>query len=170
MIYINYIYLISSLIPLQLRNAGLIAFLNACITPVATLHNKFQQYFQSKKWELKWNGQVCMLEELLNQVFNPSELPFRIYISDGDILGGTYVFKTSEEIGIEEETHVWLSTSETDVNENILYNDTWLFQANEQEEHFIIHVPENLTFNEDQFKALVDKYKLPTKKYKIVYE
>lgn len=123
---------------------------------------KFQDFFLKKKFDLTWNGQVCMLEELLNQEFDANQT--RIYITDSVYNDPTYIYLNLEQ---NEETYVFLNAS--NVNDP-LYEDLYLYNNNESSSYFIVHVPISLNFDIDLFNYLINKYKLLTTKYKIVYE
>lgn len=162
MIQIDFSYLVSILVPPRQRRTELILYIMCIIKPISQLHSAFQEFYQRKKFELTWNGQVCMLEELLNQEFD-SQLT-RIYITDESTFEQKYIFLKSEN---NENTYVFVNAS--DIN-SPFYEDTYIFTNGEEFNGFIIHVPISLTFNLDYFNFLVNKYKLPTIQYSIKYE
>jgi hypothetical protein len=160
MIVIDFIYLIFLLVPPVMRNAELTAYLRALTKPIATMHTQFQQFYEDKKGELTWNGQVCMLEEMLNRRFDPTFK--RIYIED-QYEDEVFLFNIVEQ---NEETFVFNVSEPEDVNHPPVY----IYNSSELLSGFIIHVPVGLTFNLNLFHYLVRKYKLQTVKYTIVYE
>ncbi|MBN9293730.1 MAG: hypothetical protein J0G96_07115 [Flavobacteriia bacterium] len=125
--------------------------------PLISLHTQFQQFYDRKTYELIWNGQVCVLEELLNREFDGALK--RIWIEDYIESDDVYIFNVEEQ---NEETFVF--------NASELEDPLYIFKSDESLSGFIIHIPIALVFNQDYFHALVKKYKLPSINYTIKYE
>lgn len=73
---------VSYLIPKQLRNQRLMAFVNALITPLQQLNTNANDWANSVFYDVQFNGQVVMLEHLLNDTFDNTDR--RITITDGE--------------------------------------------------------------------------------------
>lgn len=73
---------VSYLIPKQLRNERLMAFVNALIAPLQQLNTAANDWANSVFYDVQFNGQVVMLEHLLNDTFDDTSR--RITITDGE--------------------------------------------------------------------------------------
>lgn len=73
---------VSYLIPKQLRNVHLMAFVNALIAPLQQLNIATNNWTKYIFYQVQFNGQVVMLEHLLNDTFDNTNR--RITITDGE--------------------------------------------------------------------------------------
>ena len=156
MILIDLYFLIQITLPPFLRGNNLIAMLFACIKPVSEIQNNFYQYYEDKKYELKFNGQVIYLEHLLNDKFDP--ILRRIYIGDAEQTPNVYVFNDSED----NEAIYLFNSSDTSV-------DIYLFNTSEETPglDFIVFIPIGFIYNDSLMKYYINKFKTAGKRYKI---
>lgn len=156
MINIDFNYMITVLTPPVQRTVEVIAGIKAKFTPLETVKADFYAFFNKIEYEMIWNGQVCMLEELLNLEFD--EIDKSIFISNANNIEKQFVFNTAE---ANEPTYVFNTIEVADPL--YLRNDIESAQY-----HFIVNIPAAVTFNEAQLKFFVNKYKLAGKRWKIV--
>lgn len=135
--------LINWLLPAPVRKAKMIAWLNALIAPVKGLHTQFTQFRNSTRNHLRVTGQKRVLQYFLNRGFIGSSL---IEIYDTDQAEPVFIFLEDENMPVY--LPVFITGSAVD---------------------FIVDVPIDLKPQESSIRAFVDKYKLPTKRYEIIY-
>lgn len=154
---INWNKLVSWLIPSPLFKPKLFAWLKGLVSPINKTHGDLLTFRKQKLYELGITPQVCYLQKLLNDRFD--YVGRGIYISDGT-----------------KSTDVWLALD----SEN---NDLWLPLDGETEPiwlpldnevganaaHFVVNVPTNIVFNEAIAKSLLNKNKLPSRRYRFNY-
>ncbi|HRO76660.1 MAG TPA: hypothetical protein PLP27_10990 [Crocinitomicaceae bacterium] len=156
MIAIDFIFLISILLPPLLRREELMLYLQAALKPLRQLHDVFQTFYTVKRYELAFNGQVIYLEHLLNDKFNPSATP-KIYIEDMTISEPFYLYNDLENA---EPVYLWNASEDEE--------PVYLFNQAEYAVGFIIYVPMGVVTNWNEFRYWVDKYKLKSKEYTII--
>jgi hypothetical protein len=125
------------------------------LSPISTLNAVFVTYRAELIKRLRYNGQVIILEALLNDIFHPSGREIYIETID-DRLAQLYVFQTSENQDAE---HIHQSGEAPPV---------YIFGAEESISvgyDFIVWVPDELlsTEEEQRIKAVVRRYKLAGK-------
>lgn len=152
---INYRKLTRWLVPHALRKARMMSWLDALVSQVVANYRLFTRYRDAKLYQLAITPQVCFLEKMLNDRFDATER--RIFIEDGIRYDVTYLFMEAEEkplfLKMESEADpVFIYTNgETE----LLGND------------FVVYVPAGLGFNNDEMRALLNAYKLASKRYAI---
>jgi hypothetical protein len=137
--------LINWLLPTAIRKAQQLAWLNALLEPARWLHTQFINWSNATRYDLRITGQVRSLEFHLNRIFDPSTQ--HIYITDA--AAGTVVFMYLESENQPVFLPIFISGIQSD---------------------FIVHCPNNLTPFEIQLRGFLDKYKLPSKHYEIIYD
>ena len=156
MIIIDLYYLIEITLPPFMRGINMLAFIFASIKPLNDIQILFYQFFEAKKYELTFNGQVIYLEHILNDQFDP--VLRRIYIDSVESLPNIYLFNSIEE---NEETYLFNnSAGELGL---YLYNNLEYQSDND----FTVYVPIGLVYNEILMRYYLDKYKLASKQYNI---
>ncbi len=141
--------LVVLLLPTFLRHRKIVAWLHSLVTPLSVLHNDFMRVREKHLYELNHNGQVCYLRKVLNDEFDPNQR--RIIIRDGNKYNRQYIYTRGEN------KPKYLGTMYLRPPSD--YEDTGV--------DFIVEVPKE-TYNELEMKALIDYYKLASKRYKIV--
>jgi hypothetical protein len=120
------------------------AFLQSFFTQIAFLHTFFMQYKRKVDFEVKVNGQVRKLRWGLNQAFD-LQLK-RILVVDGTFFGDKYVFLHNEN------KPLYLT--------NYLGGSVYDFE---------VRVPFVLKYLEQDIINFVNQYRLPSKRFTIVY-
>jgi hypothetical protein len=154
--------LITWLLPSLLRKPKQVAWLRALLWPVNQLHGQFVEFIDYKRYELDFTGQVISLERLLNDKYdntlrrifiNGFPRPRRFVFRDGNNLinyDKPYIYRDGSTVPNREGFFLFAGTGSLNVS-------------------FIINIPNALTVNELELRALVDKYKLAGKYYTIEY-
>lgn len=127
------------------------ALLKSMIYPVKQMYDHFMRYRSDKLYELNHNGQRYSIENVLNDRFDP--VLRRIYNTDGLTKDRLYIYGTAEVKPIYLPHYVFGSDD---------YSDTGV--------DFIVWVPTAIIITMDEmieFRSLVDKYKLDSKRYKV---
>lgn len=93
---INYNLLVQLLIPTFLRKPRIIAFLQAAIAPLTSLHQQFNQARIDDHYKLDHNWQKCYLQKVLNDMFDVDERKIRII--EGDKYERNYIYTNAEQM------------------------------------------------------------------------
>lgn len=141
--------LVGLLLPTFLRKEKMLAWLRALHFPLIKIVDDFNFNRNQNLYNLAHNGQVCYLRKALNDRFDVSER--RIKITDGNKYNRQYIYTLGEQkpkyLGM-----IYL-------RQNADYSDTGV--------DFIVLIPNGLKYNKFEAKALIDFYKLASKRYKI---
>lgn len=147
---VNIKKLVIWLLPTFLRKPRIISYLFSLSKPLEILHYNWQQMRSDNIYKLEHNGQVCYLRKALNDRFDPSKR--RIIIVGAQRYKEQYIYTKGEKkpkyLGT-----MYLRRS-TDFGDNGV--------------DFLVLVPaELLDENNYEMKALIDYYKLASKRYRI---
>ncbi len=137
------------LLPTFLRKAKMATWLHCLVTPLVSLDYTFRQKREKDLYNLNHNGQVCYLRAALNDSFDVEKR--RIRIVDGNSYRRKYIYTRGEQKP--KHLGVMYLHGRTD------YGDKGV--------DFIVEVPRHL-YKENEMKALIDFYRLASKRYKIV--
>lgn len=140
------------LLPINLRQQRLMAYLSAILSPLVALHYTWTQFRNTNLYKLAHTGQVCYLRGALNDAFDPSER--RIYIdgSGGDATA-TYIYTPGEE------QPKFLGT--LFLRNSLEFADTGA--------DFLVYVPASIVASQNyELRALIDYYKVASKRYLII--
>ena len=154
---INWGSLIYYLLPVRLRNTKQIRWLGTLLNPVYDTYVQFYQDRTNNLYELAHNSQVVYLQGILNEIFDGGT--GGINIVDGAIADPLYVFLDAET------EPLWLGLT-GEVGSTLYPDPQWLFTDAETSVtgyQFIVMVPVYLTFDINRMKAVIDKYRLPSK-------
>ena len=155
---VNFPNLVNQLLPVRLRRAKMLAWLNILTGPVVYLYNLFTNNRNANLYNLAHNGQVVKLNAALNDAFDNTAR--RIYISDPVYNDPVYLYQDDEEKPVyiyqdAENKPVWL------------YQDTEVYAVDGVD--FVVNVPMAVLFDMGRMKSLINLYRLPSKnKYTIV--
>ncbi len=147
------------LTPIFWRKITFVNWVYCLVEPIVILKEDFRKFRGKSIYKIVHNGQVMLLEKVLNDAFDIEDR--RIYITDSLINDSIYIYS------IPEQKPVYLGTQ-------YLYT----FDAFEEIEFdFYIIMPLalkpvssfDLTNYENQIKGLVNYYKLASKRYKILW-
>lgn len=157
------------MLPTFLRRRRIFAFCRALCSPlycgVEGLYNRFLQKRGDHIFSLSHNGQVCYIRAALNYAFGLSK---GFEIDDADSYQGEWVFAkdasmTQQLTAVDEHRNPELAGEETspDYPMPLLSDEAKLTMAHNS---FIVRVPSNIyTTQLDKVKAIVDRYRLPSK-------
>lgn len=147
--------------PTWLRRPIFVALISAGVVPLTRLLQELRSFRLSADDRLKYNGQVCKLRGLLNKEFDP--VNHRITITDAS--------ETSTTVGAK----LWLR----ETNKSLLLPQRNGYAVLIQRRHYVgtgatdffINIPLGLLSKdaEDRLCAMVNTYKLASKRYAINY-
>jgi hypothetical protein len=154
------------LLPTFLRLRAHIFWLFSLVKPLEQIFDLWTNFRSENIYKLSHNSQICYLRKALNDRFDP-ELR-RIEIADGNRYEHVYIFTDAEQ-----QEPLWLWTDEEIADENIseaqpvyLYLDS---DYSDTGVDFLVLVPaELLDENNFEMNALINYYKLASKRHKIV--
>lgn len=152
---VDYLKLVRWLLPPRMVKPKLIALLEALVVPLLQVWAWLNVFRNNSVYALKHNSQVVYMQKVLNDRFD-QDLK-RIKITDGKLYNQVYIYATSAGLPF------WLDKTAP---------QSLLAEVKYKEGHFDfvvlqngVHVSKTEMF---ELKALVDKYKLAGKSYKIV--
>ncbi len=159
---IDYKKLAVMLLPIVLRKAVITVFVYVLVKPVQMTANAFDKYRTDTDYRLSHNCQVCYLRAMLNDKFDP--LQRRIVITDVPAVPSLLLYRRSQN----RFQMAPLRSSGTAIKVGRRgYGGIDGYD-------FSIIVPQELLqdtiYNEDRLRALVDTYKLASKRYTIQYQ
>lgn len=149
---VNWNRLTILLTPTFLRSDLMKAWLSLLVSPIEDIHYQWLQFRKANIYNLAHNSQKCYLRGALNDRFD-NELR-RIRIDDGNAFKRQYIYTDAEQ------KTKFLGTM-------FLYDDSDYADTGVD---FIVVVPSDLQYNNYEMKALVDFYRLASKRYKIIKE
>lgn len=152
--------MVEILLPLSLRTAKQKSWLVALLTPVSTLHATFKSWSTEQRYFLQHTGQVIYLEKVLNDKFGSEDYDStdhentkEIYITDGTRPTRKYIYKRSEDNPVFLNPTVFIDSRATF---EAIYFD------------FLVNVPDTITYDTNEMIALVNRYRLAGKYFKII--
>ena len=148
---INFDKLVVMLLPTFLRKPRMIAFITLFSAELTKLYNNWLvKKNEDEKW-LYHNSQVCKLRKILNDEFD--DLQRRIQITDGQLYERKYVYTLGEKKPV---------YGKVFLRQNSDYADSGI--------DFYIIIPKELNIVQNQYKleALVNRYRLASKRFKIL--
>jgi hypothetical protein len=152
--------LITQTLPPQLLEQNNIDFHKILSKPTKDLFDTFKAFRDKTLKEMRYNGQTVILENLLNDIFDPNNRGIRIYTSS-DVLQPVYIGTPQENeplyLGTKaEQEPVYLGTP----GEYVTNYD------------FVVEVPVGILTSEQEnrIKAITQKYKLAGKFPRYIYQ
>lgn len=149
---VNWNRLALLLTPTFLRSEMMQAWLELLVSGVSDTHYAWRNYRAENIYKLAHNSQKCYLRAALNDTFDVEQR--RIRIDDGNSYKRKYIYTDAEE------KPRFLGTIY--LYDDADYEDTGV--------DFLVIVPAGLDYSSVRMKALIDFYKLASKRYKIVTE
>lgn len=145
-------------LPVWWRQTTFYAWIKVIVSPVIYLAGLFKTNRDKNIYELAHNGQVCHLEAVLNDVFDATDRG--IYIDDPAYIDPIYLYQDVEL------KPVWLGvTGETIAGVD---SPVWAYLVSEEYTgggvQFKVMVPVAVTYDAARMRALVNKYRLVSKK------
>lgn len=151
---INFNKLVVQLMPTFLRQPRMIAFISLFSAELTKLHNAWLiKKSQNDETWLRHNSQVCKLRKILNDEFD--DLQRRIIITDGQLYDRQYIYTLGE--------NKPKYLGKLFIRQNTDYADTGI--------DFFVVVPVEINIEQNKYKleALINRYRLASKRYKIIY-
>lgn len=145
------------------RKPKRLAWTRVLVSGVKNLYVQFLSFRTERLYYLSHNSQVCYMEAALNDMFDNTLR--RIYISDGPYEDPVYLYLDSEEapVYLAEESELPVGEYEAPT---YLPTDVETAELGYQ---FIVNYPDGLVFDVERMKALINRYRLPSKwNYSIV--
>lgn len=155
--HVSFCKLSQLLLPTFLRKKRMIAWLCVLTHPISTLYSDWLKNRRNNLYIVEHNSQVCYLRKVLNDEFDRALR--RIIITDGLNLDAFYIYTEGEG------KPQWLHT-ESENNPIYLHPSSAYAGAVD----FYVVVPSDLIFDENKMRALIDFYRLASKRYEIVVQ
>jgi hypothetical protein len=138
------------LLPTALRKAKVVAFAQVLLSPIAELHYQCKLKRLADWYKIDHTGQVCYLRKVLNDSLDVSQR--RIYISDGNAFPRKYIYTRAE-------------------NKPVFLGKLFIYQNSEYTNtgvDFIVYAPAEIIATKiNELNALINYYKLASKRYKV---
>lgn len=160
---INWERLALLLLPTFLRNEVMRAWASLLVLPMSEIHYQWRENRKDNIYRLAHNSQKCYLRAALNDRFD-NQLR-RIRIDDGNSFKRKYIYTDGELNGTIINSQIFVKP--TYLGTMFLYDDS---DYEDTGVDFIVKVPADIMYNTYEMKALIDFYKLASKRYKIVKE
>lgn len=141
---VNFNKLINWLLPVQWRENRHIAWLRALIAPIKSLHTQLLTFIATIAFQMRTTGQVTKLRFALNEKYDT--VARRIIIRDTAPVAQLYIY--------------------LEVENKPVYMP---FFINGGGSDFEVLIPTELKATDIYFRSLLNKYKLPGKRYTIIY-
>ena len=148
---INFNKLVVQLMPTFLRQPRIIAFISLFSAELTKLHNAWLIKKSADETWLQHNSQVCKLRKILNDEFDDIER--RIKITDGQLYDRQYIYTLGEKKPV---------YGKVFLRQNSDYADTGI--------DFFVIIPKELNIEQNKYKleALVNRYRLASKRFKVI--
>ena len=150
MFEIDFKRLIALLLPTMLRRPVIFGLLRAGVSAVERVYGEFTKARTGHVFRLTHNGQVCYLRGVLNYYFGGG-FSIRSMRQEGEWLYA--VTEAGEQIPV--------AVSEAGEGVPVLYSEQALNMA---QNDFVVFVPSGAWGRLAEIEAMVDRYKLPTKR------
>lgn len=138
------------MLPIRLRKAKLLlAILNSVGSVLNSLFIDFKTWLRDRYYDLSITPQVCFIEKLLNDEFDRDLR--RIYISEPARLTTNFFYR-------ETDGKNWYFGNDKFFADDTRFNYPY---------DFIINLPTEIIINKERLTALVNKYKLLGKTYRL---
>lgn len=149
------------LLPVGMRRPRFAAVAKAIVMPLSALHISFMNFRADSIYRLTHNGQVCHLEAVLNDMFDPTSR--RIMIDDpetGDQRNVTFYTRDQNR------AIVFPNRSNGSA---VIFNRRGFGGINDID--FLVKVPSKLadSLDTDRMRTIINMYKLASKRYSIIF-
>lgn len=139
-----------------LRKPLQLAYIYSIAEALQTVSDQFTAFRNKNLFDLQFTGQVLSMEGILNATFDP--VGNGIFIEDGLQLTRLYLFTDTENFN-----DVWDYT----VNEIPITGNVYEFANADYgtQIDFIVNVPAALVFDSNEMTALINRYRLASKRF-----
>jgi hypothetical protein len=138
-----------------MRKSVIVAFLEVILSPLAALLKRLRQFRTTTYYWLNISAQVYSLERMLNDRYD--SVGRRIRIDDGAFRDKIFIYTSPEQ----RDKYIYTK---------IENNPKFIYTAAEYgavDVDFVIKIPGGVLFSEQEVTALVNKFKLVSKAFKI---
>jgi len=149
---VNFDIIIRQVLPPNKRSNSIIALLTAILKPIKYIHQLFLDYREYTVEYVSYSAQIIYLEKLLNKKFNNSLTG--IYIADAISFDYLYLYNTAEQNPM----YVY-NTSE---NHPVFMRNNIEFATTID---YIVLVPSSVSYNQDEMRALINRYNNAGRRY-----
>lgn len=156
MIQVDIYLFLQFLIVENFNRIEIVDFVRAALSPLNVKRNEFYSFFDSIKYDLTFNGQVIMLEHLLNDKFDNEER--RIYIEDAIQIPELLLYNISENNELKYIYNKLESKPATYLYNKLEYDNEF---------DFTVFVPSDISDYLIEMNFLLNKYKLAGTRYQI---
>ncbi len=154
--------------PVRLRQPKMMAWLQILVQPVNYLYGLFSGHRAANLYELAHSSQVCYLQAVLNDVFDP--VSRGIFVSDGPYVDPSFIYKVIEDRPLFIDLAGEVGTSVIPAPDPVpLYTvmETYLLGV-----QFVVNVPAGVaaspSYDVHRLRAMTDKYRLVSKNNYVV--
>lgn len=163
---INYELVVKRHTPVRLRKPRRLAWMHTLVAGIVDIYTRFVALRSDANYYLAHNSQVCYMEAALNDAYDNGLR--RVRIVDPFYIDPVYIYMAPEELEVPLALVSELPVSPDDYDAPVwlyMYSETSLFGV-----QFIVEYPdipafdESLGFDPDRMKALIGKYRLPSKR------
>jgi hypothetical protein len=148
------------LLPKPVRGDKNVAWIFALLEPIQSLNLIYKDWVANIRYEMGFNGQVIHLERYLNDVFDAGR---RIYIDDpaNTALQSPYLYNL-----VEAQSTIFIYNKSENHTSPTLFN-----QSEFSATSFVVYIPVDLILfiSSTRIYAILNKYRLAGKRYKIEY-
>ena len=180
--HIDYKRLSMLVLPISLRKPVVMALVNHFIAPMKYIYSQFLTFKEEKEYRMSHNGQVCLLEKILNEKllgltdsylihiydakeFMNMEIPFYKDIPEHQ----RYICYDSESIGDITDENSLLYDNSISVSPNMIF-EVRLDSSLAKNAGTIQRMRYENNGGDRMLVQLLDTYKLAGKQYQIIYE
>ncbi|RYZ24637.1 MAG: hypothetical protein EOP49_45735 [Sphingobacteriales bacterium] len=152
---IDYDKLIAWLVPRRIRKVRLHRYLRIVVSGVNFLYQDFRRFRKAKLYELMITPQVCYLERMLNDRYDFTQR--RIVIVDSQDKPPFYIYQHAE-------------LKPKFISRTTENKPKFIYTAGESgllQDDFVVLVPAAVSFNANEMRSLVKRYKLAGTRFKI---
>ena len=183
---IDYMRLAALLLPMQIRKPRLMAMACHLTAPLRNIHSGFLEFRSEKEYRMAHNGQVCLLEKVLNEKLCGSYVREEALIKIADINEISDMLLPYDNKISEHQKHIWydvtdMGDEEITSDNSILYDASGAVSANIV---FEVRLDPKLAPGSDteesrvyeerggtaMLRRLLEIYKLAGKQYTIIQE
>jgi len=155
MFNVNFFKRLTELLPIRKVTTRNKELLQAILSPLESLYNKFLAKRNEIIYKLKFNAQVVYLEHYLNDTYDPTLR--RIFIQDKANINYNYLFNSAEN-----RTPIYLY-NRSESSPVYVSNDSEYKYAID----YIVKVPSDITFNQIMMRSQINTYNLAGKQFTI---
>jgi len=136
-------------------NGNVLGFFKAMLSELQYINDLFYNFYELKKYEIIFTGQIIYMKKYLNDQFDPVDRRIYLYTNIGFL--SPFFYNISEDDG----DYIY-NVSEGDGPYLQYYNESISLTD------FTVYVPTSLSYDANTFNAAIRKYKLEDKTYNIV--